>query len=401
MIATLVSPPSLDVDPFDEANLVEPHPVDRVVRETAPVVHLARHDVYAVGRREHVTEIFRDVASFTSAAGTGLRDITREGNWREPSIILEKDPPEHDRARGVMMRVLSPGRIRRLRHDFAVRAEALVDALLERGTFDAATDLGEAFPLGAIPDTVGMAPEGRENILPYSNLNFQAMGPRNERYDRALAEVEARGAADYVAWQIRREALTDDGVGAEIYAAADTGEITHHEAGLLIRTFISAGIDTTALGVGLAFGHLVDHPEVWQALRERPALSKLVFEETLRLTAPSPFIGRTTTREVEVDGHLLPPRAKVMLFVAAANRDPRAWIRPDEFQLDRRTAGHVAFGVGIHQCVGQIIARLEAESVLTALARRVRTVERTAEPVRFESNWLRGWASMPARALPA
>ena len=395
----LLPPVDLDVDPFDASNLVEPHPVDFAVREAAPVVHLTRYGVYAMGRREHVTHAFRDVDSYTSAAGTGLTDITRTENWREPSVILEKDPPEHDRTRAVMMRVLSPGRIRRLRDDFAVRATALVDALIEREELDVATDLGDAFPLGAIPDTVGMAEEGRENILRYSNLNFQAMGPRNERYARAVAAAE--GTADYVAWQIRREALSDDGVGADIYAAADAGEISHHEAGLLIRTFISAGIDTTSLGIGLAVGHLVRHPDVWAAMRDRPALSKVVFEETLRLTAPSPFIGRTTTREVEVDGHLLPAHAKVMMFVAAANRDPRAWIRPDEFQLDRRTAGHVAFGVGIHQCVGQIIARLEAESVLTALARRARSIELTAEPVPFESNWLRGWASMPARILPA
>jgi cytochrome P450 len=121
----------------------------------------------------------------------------------------------------------------------------------------------------------------------------------------------------------------------------------------------------------------------------------------IRFESPVQTFFRTTTREVDVGGVRLGDNDKVLLFLAAANRDPRKWERPGEFDITRRAAGHVGFGAGIHGCVGQAVARLEAELVLGALARRVEAIEIVGEPVRRFNNTLRGLASLPVNVRPA
>jgi cytochrome P450 len=391
--------PTLDVDPFSRESLAEPLRVDTLVRETAPVVWLSAHQVWATGRHDLVEQVFRDWERFTSTAGTGVVNTRRAENWREPSVLLEADPPQHTKPRAVMARVLGPAAVRRLRTDFAATADALVEDVVARSTFDAATDLAEAFPLTVLPDAVGFVAEGRRHLLPYSNLNFQAQGPRNELYEEAVAL--AGDSPAYVAWQMRREALRPDGLAADIFAAADAGEVTEHEASMMVRSILSAGVDTTIFGIGLTIQALLENPGQWQLLRDDPSLARFAFDESLRYNAPSPIIGRTTNEATELGGIPLGADEKVLLFLGAANRDPRRWEDPDAYRITRRATGHLAFGTGIHGCVGSLLARLEAESLLSALARRVDRLELVGEPRIKYSNWLRGLVSLPVRAHAA
>jgi hypothetical protein len=176
--------------------------------------------------------------------------------------------------------------------------------------------------------------------------------------------------------------------------------LTEEEAGMLVRSFLSAGIDTTVYGLGNALYCMARYPEQWSALRERPNLIRGAFEEVLRFEAPVQSFFRTTTREVEVGGVRLGDGEKVLLLFAAANRDPRRWEKPDTFDVTRRAAGHMTFGTGIHGCVGQAIARLETEAILTALARRVASLELNGEPKRRLNNTLRGFDTLPLHIVP-
>jgi cytochrome P450 len=132
-------------------------------------------------------------------------------------------------------------------------------------------------------------------------------------------------------------------------------------------------------------------------LRDDPALARSAFEEAVRCESPVQTFFRTTTEEVVVDGVAIPAGEKVLMFLGAANRDPRRWSDPDRFDIRRNTTGHVGFGGGIHGCVGQLIARLEGEIVLSKLARRVRSIELTDEPEVHLNNTLRGWSTVPVR----
>jgi 4-methoxybenzoate monooxygenase (O-demethylating) len=391
--------PVLDVDPFDPAVLLDPIPCDTAIREAASAVWLPRYGVWALGRHAQVRAAFDDWQTYSSAAGTGLTHNRKETPWRKPSVILEVDPPDHTRTRKVLARILSPAALATLREQFQASADALVDRLVEQRRFDAAAELAAVFPMQVLPDAVGLPQAGREHLLPYANLNFNAMGPRNALYQSAL---DAAGdAPQWVQRQCRRENLSSTGFGAQIFEAHDRGELELDEAELLVRVFLTAALDTTIYGIGLALFAFATHPEQWQRLRDDASLMRAAFDEVLRFNAPSPFIARTTTREVEVEGIVLGADEKVMLCVAAANRDPRRWERPEAFDITRRPTGHVAFGAGIHGCVGQVVARLEAEVVFSALRRRVRRMELDGLPVLKPTNWLRGFARLPVVVEPA
>ncbi|WP_397556593.1 cytochrome P450 [Microbacterium alkaliflavum] len=387
--------PSLDIDPFSAEGLDDPHAIDAAIRDAGPIVRLEKYDVWFTGRYDVAERVFRDYETFESSSGTGMWNVKRAENWRKPSVILENDPPGHTKYRRIMASILSQRVVRRLTETFQARADELVDEVVSSAEFDAATALAEAYPLSVLPAAVGVQPEGVKYLLPYSNLNFQAMGPRNELYERALAAAEEASA--YVAWQMRRDALEEGGLGHTIYAYVDDGEISEEDAGMLVRTFLSAGVDTTIFGIQFALLALAQDPASWSLLRDDPGLARTAFEEALRWNAPSPFIGRTTARETEIDGVRLEAGEKVVMDLAAANRDPQRWDRPEVYDLSRDTSGHLAFGTGIHGCVGQMMARMEATCLLSALARRVQTIELTAEPVRFHSNWLRGFESLPVK----
>lgn len=391
--------PHSDLDPFTTAYFDDPHPEQERLRETGPVIWLTRYGVHALARYAEVHAVLNDWQTFCSRCGVGLSNFAREKPWRQPSLVLETDPPEHDRARAVLQRVVSPLVMRQLRDDFVAAADRLVSALVERREIDGIRDLAQAFPLSVFPDAVGLKREGREHLLPYASLAFNAFGP-----DNALRRGALERAAPHVAWvteQCRRENLEPGGFGAAVHAAADTGEVTPDEALLLVRSLLTAGLDTTVNGIGAALYCLARYPEEFAKLRARPTLARGAFEEAVRFESPVQTFFRTTTREVEIAGATIPEGRKVMMFLGAANRDPRRWERPDVYDIERRASGHVGFGSGIHMCVGQLLARLEGEVVLEALARRAGRIEITGEPVRAYNNTLRGLESLPLVLTPA
>ena len=391
--------PRLDIDPFSRAFLQDPFPDHERLREAGPVAYLSRYGVFAVARHAEVRAVLQDWEAFSSAAGVGLADFRKEKPWRLPSLVLETDPPLHDRTRRVLSRVLSAGAMRTLRVRFQEDAESMVAGLVRRGTFDAVPDLAEAYPLRVFPDAVGMPRENRRHLLPYGNMVFNSFGPHNAFFQDAVQD--AAPVLDWVQAQSQRENLSGAGFGAEIHAAVATGELSAEEAPQVVRSVLTAGVDTTVSGLGAALLCLATHPAQFQALRGDPGLARAAFEEAVRYETPVQTFFRTTTRDVEVSGIRIPQGRKVLVFMGAANRDPRRWERPDAFEVGRAVAGHVGWGVGIHACVGMALARLEGECLLTALARQAGTMELAGEPVRRCNNTLRGLQSLPVRLTPA
>ena len=396
---TLVERPVSSVDPFSHAFLENPYPHHEAMREAGPVVWLERYGIWAMARHQEVRDALTDWQTYCSGAGVGLSDFRKEPPWRPPSIILEADPPLHTRTRAVLTRILSPGAINVLRERLVQEAEVLVDRLLESREFDGIADLAEPYPLKVFPDSVGIAEEGRENLLPYGSMVFNGFGPRNDLFDKAMAN--AGPVRDWIMSKCSRAALAPDGLGMQIFRSVDSGELSEAEAGMLVRSFLSAGVDTTVYGIGNALYCFARYPEQWTIMRENPSLMRLAFEEVLRFESPVQTFFRTTTKAVEVGGVQIGEGEKVLLFLAAANRDPRRWERADQFDVKRRATGHMTFGTGIHGCVGQAVARLEAEAVFTALAKRVTAFEMTAEPTRRLNNTLRGLDTLPLRLVAA
>ena len=391
--------PVCDADPFSPAVLEQPEELHHVLRTAGPVVYLSRYDVHALARHQEVHAALVDWQHFESGAGVGLVNFRHEKSWRPPSLILEADPPAHTRTRTVLSKVLSPAVMKQLRDRFTAAADTKIDELLQRRSIDAITDLAEAYPLSVFPDAVGLKAEGREHLLPYAGVVFNAFGPPNELRQTAIERSMPHQA--YVAEQCQRANLAPGGFGAGIHAFSDSGEITATEAPLLVRSLLSAGLDTTVNGIAAAVYCLARFPDELALLRRDPSLARNAFEEAVRFESPVQTFFRTTTRAVEIGGFAIGEGEKVLMFLGAANRDPRRWERPDEYDITRRNAGHVGFGTGIHGCVGAVLARLEAEAVLAALARKARAITITGTPQRRYNNTLRALASLPVTLLAA
>ncbi|MBR0911957.1 cytochrome P450 [Bradyrhizobium japonicum] len=383
-------------DPFAPDFLIDPYPAYETLRALGPVFRLARYDVWAMAGYAGVEAALKDWKTFISGEGVGLNGM----NPALPKpLTLQIDPPDHDKGRRVLGRTLSPGVARKLRETFQQEAQRKVSELIDKGTFDAVAELAEAYPMKVFPDAIGIRPDGREKLLAWSTFVFDSFGPENEML--AASRKAGLAAQSWIMECCARDALQSDGLGMMIYQAADDGEITEHEATHLVRPFLTAGIDTTVNGIGNTLLALATHPDEYRKLNQRPELARNAFEEGLRYDSPVQTFFRTTSREVETSGGVIPAHRKVLLFMASANRDPARWDNADRFEVERSATGHVGFGAGIHACVGQMIARLEGELIFGELARRVKTIELTAEPRRRLNNSLRGLESMPVRVTAA
>jgi 4-methoxybenzoate monooxygenase (O-demethylating) len=392
--------PTLDLDPFSEEFLADPYAYHATLRDAGPVVWLERYGVYAMARYADVQAALKNWQVFCSGRGVGLLDFAGEENWRPRSMLLETDPPVHDRTRALMNKVVSLPAIKALRPEWREKAESLIDRLVARGRIDAVKDLAEAFPLLVFPDTIGLPDTGRELLLIYGATNFNALGPNNRIFQESL-----RGADEAIAWVAagcRRENLKPGGWGDAVFKAADEGQCTPEEAERLVRAFLSAGIDTTVNGIGNMLYALSRFPEQWRILREDPTLIRRTFEEALRWDSTAQTFFRTITEDVDIAGATIPQGAKVLLFLGAANRDPRHWgDDADLFDIRRPLGGHIGFGFGIHQCLGQMFARQEAEVLLEAMIPRIAEIRPAAEPRRRLNNTLHALASLPVELVPA
>lgn len=397
--ATTTAPICLE-DPYSTEHLADPYDLFGRMREAGPVLKLRDHGVLAVTRFDECKEVLDDYRSFISGAGAGPKNLHHEPSWRAQGI-MESDPPIHTQMRQAIAGVISPRGVRSLRVGFEQYATELVDELLDRGEFDLIKDMSEVFPLRVFGDAVGIPREGRaENLLALGAANFSTFGP-----DTALARehfAAGAGTNDWAMANTARERLSSGSLGAQIWDYADRGEISAEQAALLVRAMLSAGLDTTIFSLGATLLTMVRHPEQYAKVHENPKLVKFAIDEAFRFESPFQSFYRTTSQVTQIGGVRVPADTKVAVFVGAANRDERRWgPTAHEYDISRPAGGHLAFGMGIHQCVGQPLSRLEMDVLITELARRVKHIELTAEPEQFMHTTLRGWKSIPVKVTAA
>lgn len=396
--AELREPPALDFDPFSDEVCAEPYAFFEQIRQ-APVVYVPAHDYYAVGRYEEVGIVASDYERFTSSGGVGLSDIRKPGAWRAKSPISEVDPPEHSGVRATLQKILSPLVVRAWRDTFERQAETIAASIVTAGDVDGVKDIAEAFVLTVFPEVLGVDIP-KERMIITGELNFNQLGPNNERLQRSLKGAEP--LLDWYTDALQRHNMLPGGFGHKIYEAEDEGGFAPGTAALHVRSFFRAGVDTTIAGIGATLNLLARHPDQFAKVKADPAKVRNAFEEALRLESPALVMFRTTTQEVDLGGYRIPADAKVGYYAGAANRDPAKWTNPEKFDLDRQTAGvHRAFGHGAHVCIGQMIARLEAETILSALVKRVDSIELTGQPAYRLVNTLRTLDHLPLRLVPS
>ena len=388
-----------DVDPYADDILCDGRAFFDELRRKGPFVFLPKYGVLACGRYDVTREVFSDHERFVSSRGVGLSDFLLEEPWRPASIVLEVDPPYHTKTRRVIMRALSPKVVRDLKDAFRADAERLIDTILEKGEIDAVKDIAEAFPTEVFPKALGIKAPNRDHLIAFGAIVFNAVGPDNAL--RAAAMKQSATVMPWILEQCSREKLSDDGICATFYEAADAGEITEKEADLLVRSLLSAGVDTTVTGIGNALWCLATNPLEYEKLKSDPeGLALPAFEETLRFTTPVNAFFRTAAVDTSVAGIAIEEGSKILCMLGAANLDSDRGERADTFDISRKTAGHLALGAGVHVCVGQNIARAEGQALLQALAERVDVLELTGDPVWRPNNAVHGLDHLPMRLVP-
>ncbi len=398
----IITPPAgvpvLDVDPYSPAVLTAPNTFFAQLRAAGPFAYLPRYGALACGGYEVTREVFSDHERFVSSRGVGLSDFKLDKPWRPPSIILEVDPPYHTRTRRVIMRALSPKVVRDLRDAFRADAERLIDSVAAKREIEAVEAIAEAFPTKVFPEAVGIKNPDAKMLIAFGSIVFNAIGPDNELRTRGMEMNKT--VMPWIMEQCARDRLTADGIGATFYEAADAGEITEQEAGMLVRSLLSAGVDTTVTGIGNALWCLANNPAEFEKLKADPErLALPAFEETLRYTSPVQAFYRTANVDTEVAGIKIEEGTKILCVLGAANLDPDHWEDADRFDISRRAAGHLALGVGVHVCVGQNIARAEGQAVLRALAERVERLEPAGDAVWRPNNAMHALERLPLKLV--
>jgi cytochrome P450 len=384
--------PVLDEDLFSREAVRNAREVDDRVRELAPVVRLAREDIVVMGRFADVSSALSDWRAFSSTSRP----------WHDPSsvrpeILLTDDPPRHTEVRLVIANALSPKALKHMSDAFAAEADLVIHRVLDAGDepIDAVASICRPFVYKVLPDLLGLPMAGREHMEAFGHMVWATMGPMNELFQEAMA-----GSEPVLAWVeecCNRENLAEDGLGMAMFHAADRGEITAAEAKLLVGILLSAAADTTVMTLGTAIRAFCLFPEQYEALREDPSKTRAAFDESLRWDSPSRMAGRITTRDVDIEGYVIPSGTRCGLLFAAANRDPRRWTDPERFDISRNLRGQVGWGAGVHMCVGKTLAQLEADAMLGAMARRIERFEAAGEPEPWMTTIGHGPAKLPVR----
>jgi cytochrome P450 len=383
--------PEYKIDLFTHEAVRNARAVDDAVREFSPVVRLADGTVM-ITRHADVVAGLGDWQTYSS----------KSRPWHDPrslrpEILLTDDPPRHTHVRQVMAKVLSPQVVANLRPSFEKDAAALMDELLSRQgeVIDAVREFTQRFVYKALPDAIGLRVPGREHMYAFGHMVWATMGPENELFREAMVNLDP--VLEWLEKCCDRDNLAAGGMGQALYAMADQGVVTQAEAKLLLQTVLSAGSDTTILTLANALQALALYPQEFRKLQADPSLVRAAFDESLRWDSPSRMAGRITTREVEVGGYTVPAGQRVGLMFAAANRDPRAWPHPDQYDISRDLRNQVGWGYGVHACVGRALAQLEANVLLSEVARRVARIEMAGAPEPWMTTIGHGPARLPVR----
>ncbi|WP_200933868.1 MULTISPECIES: cytochrome P450 [unclassified Rhodococcus (in: high G+C Gram-positive bacteria)] len=235
-----------DIDLFSGENLTDPYPIYRRLRDTGASVWVSALECWAVPRYDDVRASLQDWETYSSAQGVGMNDDINELSG---GTVLASDPPLHDQLRGVLADRLGPRAIRSLSGPIREQADALVESLVERGTFDAVTDLARVFPPTIIADLVGLPGEIRPQLLEWGDAVFNTLGPLNDRSMNVMPVV-----GDQFQWlySLDGSELREGSMGRAIFDAADAGLISRESAPALLSAYTSASMDTTVNALGSA-----------------------------------------------------------------------------------------------------------------------------------------------------
>lgn len=384
---------SIDYDPYSAAMHADPFSTYARLRAEAPLYRNEERGFWALSRYDDVSAASRDWQTFSYAHGN---DIDHTGEVFGPGNFLDADPPRHTVLRNVVRKAFVPKDLTsRMLAPVTARTDELLDRLLEQRTLDFADDFAWALPLSSACALLGIASEDEAALRPLASASSV------REVDVTVVPLPAREAFGAIEQHLaeliaaRRGVPVLDLLGEIANATIDDEPLSDEVATGIALVLFVASIETTASLLANAVRLLAEHPDQRAALARDPAMIPAAIEEVLRFQSPLQVFSRMTTREVEMHGQLVPAASRVFVIYGSANRDERRFENPEVFDVARPPKRHLAFGDGIHHCLGAPLARLEARVALEALLSRAPEYELAGPGERLCNHGIRGWVSLP------
>lgn len=383
--------PNFDLDPFADEFLLDPYGHYQTLRDAGPVVRLDKYGVLAVARYDGVKSTMKDHQTFKSYKGPGFNEPY---NQKMQGTVVASEPPEHSEIRAGMVKRLRLTRLREMQPIANALAKKLVSEFLERGEFDASSELAHPFVSAFVGSVLGISHDVAELAIEGSTAGFNSSGPVNARTEAAKPVIDRLFA---MMSQLTKEDFTEGSIGWDLLDAHERGELPAAKSLSLIFNFLGPAFDTTINAIGSTLWLLANNPDQWQVLKSEPTLIGAAIAESLRLESPLQIWSRWCEKGGSIDGVEIPAETRVAVFIGSANRDERKYVNPTRFDVRRNPVDHLSFGHGIHMCVGAPLAQMELTSVLTVMTEQVATIEPAGEARPRLNNTTRGLVSAPVR----
>jgi cytochrome P450 len=383
-------------DPYNVEIVADPYPVYRRLREEAPLYFNETHDFFAVSQFADVERGLLDSKTLISGRG-GIIELIRANIEMPSGVLIFEDPPIHTMHRRLLSRVFTPRRVAELEPQIREFCARCLDPLVGAGEFDFVADLGAQMPMRVIGMLLGIPEQDqqavRENVD--RNLRTKAGEPMNVSPDFVDGEM----FAEYIDWRVDHPS---DDIMTELLNAEfedETGTVrglTREEILTYLTVIAGAGNETTNRLIGWTGKVLAEHPDQRKELVEDRSLISNAVEELLRYEPPAHHIARYVTRDIEVQGQVVPEGNILVLLTGSANRDDRRFEDGDQFNIHRKVGQPLTFGYGIHLCLGAALARLEGQIALDEVLNRFPTWDvDTQRAVIAPTSTVRGWETLP------
>ncbi len=388
--------PQVHYDPFAYQSHEDPFPTYQRLRDEAPAYYNDELNFWALSRYEDVKPALIDHQTYCSGKGFTLEDI----DGVAPPMVLGMDPPDHTRVRATISRALTPRRIAELEDTARKTATEMLKRIAPVGKGDIITDLGARLPMSVIARMLRVPEEDQDRVRGWAD----DMVHRDDSY-KGIPEKGRQAAGvlyNYFDELVRkRSSDRGDDLLSQLVEAGEKGEMSHEELVGFCFLLIIAGNETTTKLIGNMTYQLSLHPRQRERLISNPSLIANAVEETLRYDTSTHMMARTLTRDVQLHGQTMKEGQKVALLLASANRDGRHWQDPDTYDVSRDASDHVAFGFGIHHCLGAALARLESRVVLEEILARIPDFKVDAGGLeRMHSGNVRGYSRVPISFTP-
>ena len=382
--------PSDPVNLYDDAVIRDPWPHYARLRDLGPVVWMEALGNYAFTQYDTVRNGLRDHETHISSLGAAADDF---GCTHQRGNTVASDAPRHTTLRDTISPPLLRDSVETLRPQIQNIADDIVANCMQKGSFEAITDLAQPLPLMLVRDLVGLPDFGRENMLKWASAAFDMQGIQNARGQAArpvIAEMK-----EFITRDVTPDTLKPGSWSHRVTELAARREIDPEIVPFAIRDYINPSLDTTISAIGHFIFHAGSNPDTWQKLKDDPSLALNAAHEAIRIGTPIRSFSRHTSKPVEIAGHQLPKRARVMMLYSSANRDETIFPQADEFDIERRNARrHLAFGAGVHMCAGMHLALLEIECLILAMTQQMPAVT-VGTPTIAMNNSICAFAELP------